>query len=80
MINMQEYEKSIMVQKIHKVADNFGNDWQEMLAIVEKMNEVWSDSASSEYIEKFHNVQTVVDSILSHLTQLESCWKNYSGK
>ena len=47
---------------------------------IKRLDEVWNDSISSEYIDKFNNIHDIIKDIISYLDNLEKCWQNYNSQ
>ena len=79
-MNNYEYEKNSMIHQIDDIIDEIDSVWRDFNYYqLEKMNEVWNDSVSREYISKFDQVSAVVFEITKNLNNLKLYWKNYEN-
>lgn len=71
-----ELERQMMIKEIERVTDEISDIWNDLnIYNIKRLNEIWNDSITKEYIDKYEKANVIMQSIETSLENLKTCWK-----
>ena len=68
----KEYEKEHIINEIKKSKEEISSIWNNLnISNIQRLEEIWKDDITEEYINKYKNIDSIINSIVSNLEKLE---------